>query len=226
VTSSEFRQSSDPLRSYGRRKGRKLTEHRNVLIDTLLPKLLITLPIITDPQPLTTWFEIGFGSGEHLVEQATNHPAINFIGCEPYINGLANLLTAIDRKKLTNIKLYDGDARLLMDQLPDNSIERLFVLFPDPWPKARHNKRRIISGASLELFYQKIKPGGILRLATDHEDYCTWMLEHLLAFDKFTWTAKSKADWKTQPEDWVKTRYQLKAEAEGRPSVFMDWVKN
>jgi tRNA (guanine-N7-)-methyltransferase len=223
---------SQHLVSFGRRHGRKLRANHSVLMETLLPGLLLTLSeggiapesFFTRPA-VPFWFEIGFGGGEHLVEQARMHPDVNFIGCEPFVNGMAKLLAAIDKEKLTNIRLYDGDARLILERLPDASIERLFILFPDPWPKVRHHKRRIISQEGLALFYRKLMPQGVLRLATDHVDYGAWMLEHLVAFGKFEWTAKSSADWKNPPADWVKTRYQVKAEAEGRGALFLDWVK-
>lgn len=204
-------------------------------METLLPKLLINVQeesgISVMPERLFTdayaplWFEIGFGAGEHLLGQARQHPDVNFIGCEPYTNGMASLLASVDQEKLANIRLFDGDARRLLERLPDASIERLFVLFPDPWPKARHHKRRIISQGTLALFHQKLKAGGLLRLATDHEDYGVWMLEQLFAFGRFRWTAASCADWKSPPADWVRTRYQAKAEAEGRSAMFLNWVK-
>ena len=211
------------LQSFGRRQGRRLRAHQSGLMETLLPRLRITLPDVPVKTPL--WFEIGFGGGEHLVEQARRNPAVNFIGCEPYVNGMAKLLASIDAAGLTNLRLYDGDARTLMEHLPDGLLERLFVLFPDPWPKARHHKRRIISQEGLALFHRKLKPGGLLRLVTDHVDYGTWMLEQLLAFKGFEWAARRSADWKTPPADWVRTRYQAKAEAEGRCATFFDWVK-
>lgn len=221
------RVNPEMLRSFGRRHGRKLRAHRAALVETLLPKLLITLPSpeLSDNPPQPLWFEIGFGGGEHLEQQARLNPQVHFIGCEPYVNGMARLLSAIERDRLSNIRVYDNDARELLDALPDNSIARMFILFPDPWPKVRHHKKRIISQASLALFHRKIKTGGLLRIATDHVDYCTWMLENLLAFGKFSWQAESQADWKTPPEHWVTTRYQAKAEAEGRKAVFLDWIK-
>ncbi len=221
------------LRSFGRRRGRKLRTSRQALFDSLLPELLIDLSsagslqlatLFSNPD-LPLWFEIGFGGGEHLLEQAKNHPGVNFIGCEPYVNGMAALLAAIESHKLTSIRLYDNDARELLERLPDNSVERLFVLFPDPWPKKRHHKKRIISQNSLALFYRKITMDGLLRIATDHEDYCTWMLENMLRFEKFEWQAKTCSDWQTPPSGWVATRYQAKALAEGRQAVFLDWVK-
>lgn len=218
------------LQSFGRRHGHKLHASRSRLMQTLLPQLLVSLPegdinpaSLFDGRQAPLWFEIGFGGGEHLAEQARRNRNVNFIGCEPYINGVASLLALVEEHSLTNIRLFDGDARLLMEKLPDNSIERLFVLFPDPWPKARHHKRRIISTTSLELFYSKISPGGILRIATDHVDYGTWILEQTIASNRFIWEANTQADWQDAPADWVKTRYQAKAEDEGRLPLFLDF---
>lgn len=220
------------LNSFGRRNGRKLRANRSALLESILPKLLINVPdtdlalekIVTHTDtPL--WFEIGFGGGEHLVYQARLHQDINFIGCEPYINGIASLLARIEKENLTNIRLYNGDARLLLEKLPDASIERLFILFPDPWPKVRHHKRRLISQEGLALFYRKLMPGGLLRIATDHEDYSIWILAHLLEFKKLKWQAKIAEDWNNSPPDWVTTRYQAKAQIEGRKAIFLNWVK-
>ncbi len=220
------------LPSFGRRQGRKLKTSRSALIETLLPRLKIDLPetglniasVFTDAaKPL--WVEIGFGAGEHLVEQARQNPEINFIGCEPYINGMARLLASIEENKLSNIRLYDGDGRQLLAQLNNNTIERLFILFPDPWPKVRHHKRRIITQESLALIYNKLIDGGQLRIATDHVDYCGWILAQLLAFKKLVWTAEKPADWTNPPPGWIKTRYQCKAEAQGRSASFLTWKK-
>jgi tRNA (guanine-N7-)-methyltransferase len=229
---TEHKEHTILLSSYGRTRGRKLRPHRESLVETLLPKLLIDLQqeqldltsLFSVPDnPL--WFEIGFGAGEHLAEQARLHPGINFIGCEPFINGVATLLAAVEKHQLKNIRLYAGDARLVLQRLADASIERLFVLFADPWPKTRHHKRRIISQVSLALFYLKLKPNGLLRLATDHLDYRVWMLEQLLSFGKLQWAAQSKKDWEIPPSDWIRTRYQAKAEAAGRSAVFLDFIK-
>jgi tRNA (guanine-N7-)-methyltransferase len=220
------------LTSFGRRRGRKLRASKDAVLEAALPRLLIALPQEQlHPDTLFTqagrelWFEIGFGGGEHLVEQARRNPQVNFIGCEPYVNGLATLLASIEKLECGNIRLYNDDARALLEKLPDGCIQRLFVLFPDPWPKARHHKRRIIAQPSLELFYRKLAPGGLLRIATDHVDYSVWMLEQLQLFGKFAWTAQSHLDWKQPPADWVPTRYQAKALQEGREAVFFDWVK-
>lgn len=211
--------------SFGRRKGHRLKPSRHNLMETLLPRLLISDSNPFTPTTKPLWFEIGYGSGEHLQAQAIANPGVQFIGCEPYINGVAKLLATIEEQSITNIRLYDGDARLLLEQLPDSSLERLFILFPDPWPKNRHHKRRIINEQSIPLFHQKLKPGGLLRIATDHVDYSTWILEHMVIAQGFDWQAKTPTGWQTPPAGWVTTRYQAKAIAEGRVAVFLDFHK-
>lgn len=205
--------------SFGRRWGRKLTAHQQMLVDELLPKISVTLPAKLEER---THLEIGFGGGEHLAAQAAANPQIHYIGCEPYMNGVAKLLATIDQQKIGNIRLFTDDARHLMASLPDGSIDTIYILFPDPWPKLRHNKRRIISLETLNEL-ARIQPiGGRLLLATDHEDYSFWMLEHVLAHPHYDWTAERKADWQNPPADWVQTRYERKTSAEGRPPVFID----
>ena len=178
-----------PLRSFGRRKGRNLRPTKQGLFDTLLPRLQISLSeskILNPKSP--HWLEIGFGGGEHLAHQAGLHPEVQFIGCEPYVNGIAGLLSHIEEHKLNNIRIYSDDARDLINSLPDNSLERVFILYPDPWPKTRHHKRRIISSEFLDSLTRVMKPDAELRLATDSADYATWMLERLLAHKNFKWT--------------------------------------
>jgi len=174
------------------------------------------------PNPL--WLEIGFGGGEHLAHQAALNPGVGIIGCEPYINGIGDLLKAIEAQKLSNIRIHGDDARPLIERLPDASIERVFILYPDPWPKARHHKRRLVSTELLNQLARVMKPGAILRLATDHSDYCTWMLERLLPHPSFTWTAKDCDDWLKPWSDWIPTRYEQKALA-GRPT-YLTFVRN
>lgn len=201
-----------PLRSFGRRKGRNLRPTKQGLFDTLLPSLQISLAQAADLKPQAPiWLEIGFGGGEHLAHLASLHSEIQFIGCEPYINGIAGLLSHIDEHKLSNIKIYSDDARDLVAALPDNSLERVFILYPDPWPKTRHNKRRIISAEFLDALARVMKPDAELRLATDSADYATWMLERLLANKNFEWTAKTCDDWLNPPPEWISTRYEQKA---------------
>ncbi len=207
-----------PLRSFGRRQGRKLRDSKQDLIDNLLPKLQITLPEARSLKPeARTWLEVGFGGGEHLAHQAGLHKDVQFIGCEPYVNGIAGLLKHINDNHISNIKIYSDDARVLINELAAGSIERVFVLYPDPWPKSRHHKRRIISTEFLDSLSRVMKPGAELRLATDYADYATWMLERLLSRNDFRWLAKDCNDWLIPPAEWFSTRYEQKALA-GRPT--------
>ncbi|MBY0406389.1 MAG: tRNA (guanosine(46)-N7)-methyltransferase TrmB [Rickettsiales bacterium] len=172
------------------------------------------------------WLEIGFGGGEHLAHQASLNPHVGLIGCEPYLNGVAGLLKHIDDEHLTNIRIYGDDARLLMAKLPDACLTKAFILYPDPWPKARHKKRRIVNTTLLNELARLIKPGGELRLATDDDDYCTWMLEHTLPHPAFTWQAHEAKDWLTPPSGWITTRYeQKKAIDRGLTPSYLNFIR-
>ncbi|MEM6939411.1 MAG: tRNA (guanine(46)-N(7))-methyltransferase TrmB [Pseudomonadota bacterium] len=161
------------------------------------------------------WLEIGFGSGEHLVHQAQRRPEVGIIGCEPYVNGVATLLGKIRRAGVHNIAVHPGDARDLFDVLPDGSIERAFLLYPDPWPKARHHRRRFVTAEHLLPLARVVQPGGTLRVATDIKDY---VRQTLIEVPKagFSWTADRPEDWRVPWEDWLSTRYEQKALREGR----------
>lgn len=195
------------LASFGRRRGRKLRPLRKGLLATLLPQIQFTLPLEAGK---SYWLEIGFGAGEHLAHQAALYPEMGIIGCEPYIDGVGTLLKSIDEQKLNNIRIHNDDARPLIEKLPDASIARVFINYPDPWPKARHHKRRLISTEFLTALARVMKKGARLQLATDHADYCAWMLERLLSHPSFQWTAKSCDDWLKPPPDWISTRYEQK----------------
>lgn len=145
-----------------------------------------------------------------MAHQATLYPHAGIIGCEPYINGIAGLLAHIAANDTQNIRIFTEDARLLISKLPDASISKVFILYPDPWPKARHKKRRLVSTPTLSALARIMKSGAQLRLATDDDDYCTWMLERLLPHPEFIWNATSAADWLTPPPDWIRTRYEQK----------------
>jgi tRNA (guanine-N7-)-methyltransferase len=213
-----------PLRSFGRRKGRNLRAAKQELFDTLLPRLQISLAESRTLNPKSRiWLEIGFGGGEHLAHQAGLHSGVQFIGCEPYVNGIAGLLSHIEEHNLRNIRIYSDDARDLIAHLPSGSLERVFILYPDPWPKKRHNKRRLVSTELLDSLARVMKAGAELRLATDSADYATWMLERLLAHSAFEWTAKTCADWLNPPPEWIPTRYEEKALA-GRPT-YLNFVR-
>ena len=170
--------------------------------------------------------EIGFGGGEHLLMQAERYPDTLFIGCEPFINGVAKCLAGIEAKNLTNIRLFTHDARELLKALPDASLDTAFILFPDPWPKARHNKRRLVNAETLSMLARTQKRGGRLLIATDHVDYSVWILEVLLVHPDYTWTAQAQADWQTPPVEWTETKYQRKTSAEGRAPQFFECVRN
>jgi tRNA (guanine-N7-)-methyltransferase len=268
---------------YGRRKGPKLSPHQAQLLETLLPQLRLNLQPGADPRtyfspPLRgevdprsgsgggnvtdVWLEVGFGAGEHLLWQAQHHPDIGLIGAEPYISGIAKLLSRlslapaggegrgegvpppdrysqidkpphpVDTLSLspplpqggrgnarTNIRLHDGDARDVIDALPDACLGRVFILFPDPWPKTRHHKRRFIQSETFDALARTMKQGAELRFASDDAGYAAWTLERAIAHPAFAWTAMRAADWKSRPPDWPETRYEAKA-LHGPPVYF------
>ena len=220
----------DELRSFGRRRARTLNARQTGLVEGLLPTCRLDLsaqPVTADqladrlmPGAREVWLEIGFGGGEHLIAQSSTHPDVAFIGCEPFIDGVVKVLSAIEERKLGNIRLHDDDARDVLRWLPDASIDRAFVLFPDPWPKAKHRKRRLVSGPTLALLARVMKPGAELRVATDIGDYARTILEAMAQQSAFRWTATRPADWRIQGDDWPETRYQQKAIREGRCSYF------
>ena len=214
---------------YGRRRGRPLRAGQRERRTSLLPQLSFELPpggrlapaSLFDAPVRDIWLEIGFGGGEHLAEQAEHNPGIGFIGCEVFENGVVKLLSEVDRRGLGNIRVYPDDARPLLAVLPPSSIGRVFVLFPDPWPKARHHKRRLIAPATLDRLADIMTDGAELRLATDDPSYLAWMLEHATAHPAFSWTARRPADWRDRPADWPATRYEQKARSAGRSSAFL-----
>ncbi len=169
--------------------------------------------------------EIGFGAGEHLAGLAARHPDEHFLGCEPFIDGVGRLLRLVDADALTNIRIWDDDARLLLDVLPDACLSSAYILFPDPWPKTRHHKRRIVNHALLDALSRVLMPGGKLMLATDHRGYASWMLQHLLMREDFVWMAERATDFLSAPAGWVETRYQQKTTAQGRWPLFLVSVK-
>ena len=214
---------------YGRRRGRRLRPGRQGLMAELLPRLEVSLPAAgpLDPRRLfdravaDVWLEVGFGAGEHLAAQARAHPDIGFIGCEPFVNGVASLIAIVAAERLENLRIHPDDARPLIDALGDATIGRLFVLFPDPWPKVRHLKRRFILPETLDACARILRDGAEFRLATDHPGYCRWMLDHLRRHGAFTWLARTPHDWRDRPEDWPETRYEAKTRAQGAHPVFL-----
>jgi len=217
---------------YGRRRGRPLRKQRSTLLETLLPRLELTIPPaggridvagLFDAPVRALWVEVGFGGGEHLADQASANPDVGFIGAEPFINGVAGLLQHLDARGLTNVRIVPDDARPLLDALPDASVDRLFVLFPDPWPKVRHAFRRFIGPENLTRLSRVLKDGGELRLATDDLQLARWMLEHTWRHPDFEWLARRAADWRDPPPDWPGTRYEQKAREEGRTPLFLNF---
>lgn len=212
---------------YGRRQGHKLRQGQQELLRTLLPKLSVdpsnlpSLSSLFDQEIEDLWLEIGFGGGEHLAALAAENPQIGFLGCEPFVNGVAKLLAQIDRLGLANIRIYHGDARDVLDRLADRSLGRVMLLFPDPWPKKRHHKRRFINDETLPQIARVLRPGGEFRVATDIPDYCRWTLGHILRSDSFDWLAERPADWREHPPDWTETRYEKKARRQGRTPVYL-----
>jgi len=201
---------------YGRRKGPKLSPRQSGLLETLLPKLQLNLRERADPRTYfdipvdDVWLEVGFGAGEHLHWQAEHHPNIGIIGAEPFVNGVAKLLAKIEDARANNIRIHMGDARDIIEALPDGCLGRVFILFPDPWPKTRHHKRRFIQTDMLDSLARAMKRGAELRFATDDPAYLEWALERLTVHPAFAWTATSAKDWKSRPGDWPRTRYEAK----------------
>jgi tRNA (guanine-N7-)-methyltransferase len=202
------------LRTFGRVKARALRPRQARLMDELLPKLALPAsrfdPKALCPSAREVWLEAGFGAGEHLAAQAARHPDALLIGVEPFVNGLAACLAHIDDAGLENVRLHGGDVRLVMDCLPDAALSRIYVLFPDPWPKTRHKKRRLIQPDFIGEAARLLGSGGLFRFATDWADYGDWTLERFSWSKAFRWTAERAADWRRPWPDHVATRYERK----------------
>ena len=223
-----------PLRSYGRRKAKPLSARKERLIGELLPRLRLDLTkapprsLIAALFPKTVkevWLEIGFGSGEHLLWQAERHENVGFIGCEPFINGMASLLGAVETSGIATIRVHDGDARDVLAWLPDGSIGRIFLLFPDPWPKRRQQKRRLLARETVGEFARVLVPGGEFRFASDSGDYAAKALLLARASGAFIWKAERRADWRGRGADWPETRYERKALSGGRKAIYLRFTK-
>lgn len=222
----------DKFRTFGRAKGRPLSPTQERLFEDIYPTVAVDT---TDPLKGTeafaqVWFEIGFGGSEHLIYQAQNHPHACVLGAEPFQNGVAKALTSLQKHALPNVRLHHGDARDVLDGLPDNSLDKLFVLFPDPWPKPKHHKRRIINPGFLGSVHRVLKHGGEFRFGSDIIHYVDWTLTRVKNFEAengggFTWSPTTQADWRTRPDDWPSTRYLEKALREGRTGHFFIFHK-
>ncbi len=219
---------------YGRRKGQQLRGRKQRVMDELLPQLRFDLTTPLQGDLADTFsavaekvhLEIGFGGGEHLAHQSRSHPQTNFIGVEPFINGMAKILGIIEDEDLENIRLYDDDATQLLDWLPDQCLDQIDLLYPDPWPKKRHWKRRFVSQKNIGRFWRVLKPGGRFRFASDIDTYVNWTLQHIHRHGKFCWTAETAADWQQPWDGWLRTRYEAKAIREGRPPCYLVFQKD
>jgi tRNA (guanine-N7-)-methyltransferase len=218
-----------PLRSYGRIKARPLKARQAEAAERVMTRFALDpcRPIHPDalmPGAAEAWLEIGFGGGEHMAAQAERRPDILVMGAEPFLNGLASAARHVDERGLANVRLYQGDAREVLSALPGASLDRVFVLFPDPWPKARHHKRRLIQAEVLADLARVLKMGGRLRFATDWADYAAWTLERALATPGLRWTAARADDWRTPPLDHATTRYEAKRLGDCAP-IFLEFER-
>ncbi|HXQ12497.1 MAG TPA: tRNA (guanosine(46)-N7)-methyltransferase TrmB [Caulobacteraceae bacterium] len=216
------------LRTYGRVKGRALKPGQAALMQTLAPKLAIPAGAV-DPQALmpgaaAVWLEIGFGGGEHLAGQAASRPDVLLLGVEPFVNGVASLLRHVDHQRLANVRILKGDARDLVGRLPAARLERVFILFPDPWPKTRHRKRRLMQADFVAALARAMRSGGRLRFATDWRDYAAGTLACMSASPDWSWTAERALDWRQAPQDHLPTRYERKALGDTAP-IFLEFVR-
>ena len=216
---------------FGRRKGKRLRGEQAERIEHLLPALRVDLSRAIEPASLfpdlsgELWLEIGFGGGEHLTDMAGRHPETGFIGCEPFVNGVAKLTGEIARHGLTNIRIHDGNASDVLSKLPAASLARVYLLYPDPWPKRRQRKRRFVSDKSLKALARVLKPGGVFRFASDIDDYCGWVLQRVARSPDFIWPAETADEWRLPFPDWPGTRYEAKARREGRVPSYLTFIR-
>ena len=221
-----------PLRSFGRRRARKLSPRQTELLDDGLRQFALDLSV-PPPDNLhdlfragrDVWLEIGFGGGEHLLWQSQQNPTVGFIACEPFIDGVVKVIDGAEARSLDNIRIHADDVRDVLPWLPSASIARAFVLFPDPWPKKRHIKRRLVNPDFISRTRSHRPPGGELRLATDIPDYARGMLLAVRSEQSFSWTAREPSAWRERPADWPETRYEQKAIREGRKRYFFRFAR-
>lgn len=214
---------------FGRRKGHKLRNHQADLIEHLLPRLTLDLDIADASDPSALFdvpvneirLEIGFGGGEHLVAEALAFPHTGFIGCEPYVNGMAKILSLIEANNVTNIRLFAGDAAELLAWAQPSSFARIDLIHPDPWPKRRHWKRRFVQDATITQMSRVLDAAGEFRFVSDIDDYCSWTLMHMRRSADFAWTAERADDWRKPWPHYTMTRYGRKAEREGRKAAYL-----
>ena len=220
--SGEVTQPERPkFQFYGRRKGKPLRRLHSELMESLLPQVLLDLENPLQGVGPRRILEIGFGGGEHLAHQASLHPELSYIGAEPFQNGVAKLLAEIATRNLQNLRVHYGDARALLEKLPAESFERIYLLYPDPWPKLKQKKRRFVNADNLSQFHRVLKPHGQFWFASDIDDYVNWTREHVANSTLFS----EEGDSTTPFENWVQTRYEAKARREGRGSAYLRFLK-
>ncbi|MEH3103118.1 MAG: tRNA (guanine(46)-N(7))-methyltransferase TrmB [Sphingomonas phyllosphaerae] len=217
-------------RLYGRRQGHALRAGQAALVEELLPRIAVptdgpldAMRLFGDNRPLQV--EIGFGAGEHLAGQAAAAPGTGFIGCEPFLNGVVGALGHVRDGALDNVRIHMGDALEVIERLPDGSLERVYLLHPDPWPKARHAKRRMMNHGPLDLIAAKLKPGAEFRLGTDDPTYCRWAMMVMHQRGDFVWQAHSARDFLERPADWPETRYERKARRQGHEVWYFRYIR-
>jgi len=218
---------------FGRRRGKPLRGRQAEALERLLPDLKVDLqrPPPADPatlfphRPDTIIVEIGFGGGEHLLAHAQRRRTAGFIGVEPFVNSMAKLVAAVDGTGPDNIRLHDDDATQLLDWLPDACVDEIDLLYPDPWPKKKHFKRRFVNPVNLDRFARVMKPGAIFRFASDIDSYVNWTLQHIDRHPDFAWTARRAADWREPYPHWPGTRYEQKALREGRTPAYLTFER-
>lgn len=215
-----------PIRSFGRIKSRKLSHKKQDLYQNLLPKYDFIKAGKDFLQQKELFLEIGFGFGDFTFKLAQNNPNANVIAGETHINGVINLLAKLQSQPLSNLKIFTSDIRLLLAEIPDSIFNKIYILFPDPWPKSKHHKRRIINQQFLHILSQKIKNNGQLIIATDHDSYKIWIMSHIMSHQDFSWQANQAGDWQNFPQNWTYTKYQNKAQKEGRNSVYLEFIKS
>ncbi len=219
------------MRLYGRRKSRPLKPRQRRLVRELLPRLRVAPRenekalrepgALFSPPRARVALEIGFGGGEHLARLARQRRDWGFIGCEPFLNGVAKLLVAIEEEGLDNIRLHDGDARALLPAIGEATLDAVYLLYPDPWPKKRHHKRRFVNQHTLAEIHRVLKPEGVFFFASDIDDYVAWTLAHVFRHGGFAWRARQPGDWRVPPPGWRPTRYEEKARREGRGCTYL-----
>jgi tRNA (guanine-N7-)-methyltransferase len=223
--------TSRPQTLFGRRRGKRLTARHDELMKSLLPAIALDASRPIHPEslfagrPAALWLEIGFGGGEHLAAAARANPETGFIGCEAFRNGVAKALMLIDESNLGNVRLHEGDARAVVDALPAGSLDGVYLLYPDPWPKRRQRKRRFLSDAMLERLARAMRPGAELRFATDIDDNAGWTLARILRSAAFAWTPGSARDWREPWAGWSGTRYEAKALREARRPAYFTFTR-